>query len=243
MGMFDMFKPAPQQAAPQAAPQVEAGNLQDPSVLANANSQLPNSAPNAASPASTPANTPMGDFATLWDTVKTDPSKQGNAPAALDQAELTALINKQSYANTVTPDMLASFPEEQHAALTSVMEAVARNVMVQATLVNNKLNAQSLTAAEAKFAAQLPDLLRAQSVANHGAETNPLFNNPAIKPVVEATRSQLLAKFPNATQAEITSMTEKYIMSMGAAFAPPPVIPTGMQEQDFSNFLDKGTVG
>ncbi len=84
-------------------------------------------------------------------------------------------------------------------------------------------------------------MLRQQGAANHLKETNPIFNNPAVAPVVQATQQQLLQKFPNATQAEITKMTQDYILAMGQAFAPAPAAsPEAETEMDWEKFLTVG---
>jgi hypothetical protein len=65
-----------------------------------------------------------------------------------------------------------------------------------------------------------------------------LFSNPAIKPVIDATQAQLLQKYPDATQAELTKMTQEYIVAMGAAFnpqTPASDLPAG--EEDWSKFV------
>lgn len=257
MGIFDMFTSQPaapaqqqQQAAPTAQPTMtpivqDAGNLQDPNAVAQQH-QVPGGVPVA--PASDPANagaadTPLGEFSTLWDNVPTKDSDPTLVAKPLDPTEIGNLVAKQDFSHMVTPEMLASIPADQHDAYKASMNMVAQQVMTQSTLVNNKLQAQAIEQAERRFAAQLPELLREQAVTNHASETNPLLNNPAIKPVVEATRSQLLQKFPDATQAQITEMTTNYITQMGAAFAPAPVVSTAEKEQDFSNYLDKGTLG
>lgn len=251
MGLFDNFlNKAPAQTTPQADPNAAAvvpaaGNLQDPNIVAQQGSV---SAVAPEGPASDPANagdadTPLAEFKNLWDTEPTNKADPSLAPTPLVASEIQALVAKQDFSAMITPEMLATVPEEQHAAFTSAMNLVAQNVMTQSTMVNSKLNAQSIEQAEKRFAATLPELLRKQAVTNHANETNPLLNNPAIKPVVEATRTQLLQQYPNATQAQITEMTENYITQMGAAFAPAPVEPTAVKEQDFSNFLEKGTVG
>jgi hypothetical protein len=109
--------------------------------------------------------------------------------------------------------------------------------MVQATLVGNKLSEKQVAAAIEKQMAGLPDMLRAQGSTEHLRTTNPIFENPAVKPVVDATQAQLLQKFPNASNAEITKMTQDFILAMGESFAPPtPALAPG--ETNWDNFLE-----
>jgi hypothetical protein len=117
------------------------------------------------------------------------------------------------------------------------MQAVAQKAMVQATLVSSQLTKKAVEDAVAATRATLPDLLREQGAQNHMRETNPLFSNPAVKPVIEAARSQLLQKYPNATHSEITGMVNDYIRAMGTAFAPPAPSVAGANDVDWEAFM------
>jgi hypothetical protein len=105
-------------------------------------------------------------------------------------------------------------------------------------MVNNKLSEQAIAAAVQAEVAKMPGMLRQQASTDHLKTVNPLFDNPAIKPVAEATQKQLLQQFPNATHAEITDMTQKFLTEMGAAFAP-KVEETGLPEgeTDWTKFI------
>ena len=230
----------PAQPAAPATPATPAqpGNLQDPAIL-DAQSTVPETTAPVLDPNSTDlSNTPLEAYDNLWETNPTANTKAPVSVAPLNETELREVIAKQDFSNMITAETLAGIPEEQHAATIAAMNTVAQNVMTQATLVNNKLNAQNLEAAEKRFNEQLPDILRQQAVTNHTKETSPLLTNPAIKPVAEAAQAQLLAKFPEASQAQIIQMTENYIKQMGEAFAPAPVTSPAELEQDFSKFLD-----
>jgi len=111
--------------------------------------------------------------------------------------------------------------------------------MVQSTMVNNKVTEQAVERALTAHKATLPDMLRSGLVSDHAKNSNPLFDNPAVKPVIEATQERLLQKFPNATPAEITEMTQRFIMAMGQEFTPKDVVnDNSAGETDWDAFMD-----
>lgn len=240
MSIFDIFKaPTPAPVDPSAAVQqpnaahvqqqvpLNQGNIPAaPTTVADPNNPTsPVADPNTVK-AEAKDDTPLAQFQDLWKDVPNDPNKP-NTPA--QPAELTAetvqkIVENVNFSQQVTPETLAAIAgggEDAAAAFTNAMNEVARQVMVQSTLVNNKLTERAVEQAVKSHTENLPALLRSQAASDHLVTSNPLFSNPAVKPVIEATQSKLLAKFPNATHAELTEMTQNYIIAMGEAFAPP----------------------
>jgi len=239
MGFFnDIF--GGQAAAPTQVPAAPAqvaapaGNIHDPATLA-AQSTLASEMPPA--PAQGSADTSLAPYEKLWDTI---PKPEGQAaPAELTQEAVAAAVNKMNFADSISPEHLAAIAQGGEAAqqaFAQAMNGMARQVMTQATLVNNKLTERAVAAAEAKFSSSLPDMLRNQAASDHLKTSNPLFSNPAVKPIIEATQQQLLQKFPNATHAEITKMTQDYITAMGESFTPKPVVAPTAGEYDWTSF-------
>lgn len=232
---------APVNPATQAAPP---GNIPAPQVAGQVNEagQVSGVVP-ALAPVEHKPEAPLEQFKGLWEPVST-PEGQGQPTQApeLTQESLQQVMGKVDFAQHVTPDTLAAITaggEGAAAALMQALNSVGQQAMIQSTLVNNKLANQGVATARSEFEKQLPDLLRQQAVNNHAKETNPLLNNPAIKPIAEATQAQLLAKYPNATHAELTEMTVNFIQEMGTAFAPPAPAPDPTtQGQDWNKFIN-----
>jgi len=253
MSIFDMFKTTPADASQQMQPaqqpavqapvqQAQAGNIQDPASLAQ---QSTHTDQQAIPPAQDPANaqipdTPLSQFVDLWENT---PNKENpNAPVALNQQAVQEAVAKTDFSQSITPEQLQTVTaggEGAEQALAQMLNNVAQQVMVQSTMVNNKLSEQALGRARTEFESSIPSMLRAQQAKNHLNESNPLFSNPAIQPVVQATQQQLLQKFPNATQAELTKMTQDYITAMGEAFAPKQSVNdnAALNETDWDAFL------
>lgn len=250
MGLFDRFMPTPpQQAAPNA---VLPGQQPVPGQTVPGN--IPPVDPNAPAPTGLDANgqplvvaepvvpdSPLDQFKNLWETVPLDP----NNPAVVEQKPLTAEAVQEVMKNAnFTPQIT----DEQRAAITAggegateafnaALNSVAQQVMVQSTLVGNKLNENQIKQAIEKHMSTLPEMLRLQSSTQHLKDSNPLFDNPAIKPVIAATQAQLLQKFPNATDAEITTMAQEFVVAMGESFNPAVTsdVPEG---EDWTKFVE-----
>ncbi len=248
MSIFDIFK---QDATPAPAPTVPAATttpaapptvaIPEPKVVADPNNPT---VPAQAAPVDdiTP-KTPLDEFSGLWDTVKVKEGDEApKPPAPLTQEELQKAVAKADFSSAVSPEMLtqiAAGGEEAQTAFSQAMNAVAQKVMVQSTLVNNKLTEQTVSRLRKEYETELPELLRQHATTNHMKDANPLFSSPAIKPVIAATQAQLQTKFPEATAAQITEMTENYIKAMGEAFAPKPAAASNTTGgQDWSKFLE-----
>ena len=260
MGLFDIFTsnqpatpaapvaPAPAPAAGPGEPVVTApgapGNIPAPQPGAPAEQGVV-PAPEVITPAE-PAkpDSPLAKFEKLWEPIPTDP----NAPPAhgelpeLKAEDVQKVMANANFVPQITDEQKAAIVaggEGAQEAFNAALNSVAQQVMVQATLVGNKLSEKQITAAIEKHMATIPELLRAAGSTEHLRTTNPLFENPAVKPIVEATQQQLLQKFPNASHAEITKMTEDFILAMGESFS--PVVDTSVPgETDWEKFLEHG---
>lgn len=229
------------------APGEQGGIPATPAVVVDpANPTVPVTDP-AANPAVAPAadpnavKSPLDQFTKLWETVPNKDDKSNAAPAPLTAEQLQKVMAKIDFSSSVTPEQLAAIQtggDEATAALPAILNAALQQSMVQTTLINNKLTEKAVADAIAKQAAELPAQLRSQTASDHLKTSNPLFSNPAVKPVIEATQAQLLQKFPNATPAEITKMTQDYITAMGETFAPKAVAnDNGVDSTDWDLFL------
>lgn len=223
--------PAPA-AAPQAqqpAPQAQGNIPSAPTVVAEAN--------NPTAPV-TPAS-PLDQYKTLWEN---EPNKDGESTEQqpLTNEQVSKAMEGADFSKGMDANLLAAIAaggEEAQKALPQILNAMARQVMTQSTLVNNKLTEQAVAAAIAKQQKSMPSLLRQQQATDHLKSKNPLFDNPAVKPVMEAARDQLLLKHPNATTAEITDMVHNFVSAMGESFAPKKVTKASPDDIDWGTFL------
>ena len=237
MSVFDIFtSKAPAPVAPTPA---TPGNIPAPTIQPGVAPGMDLNGLVPAVPTPTVAETPLTPFTNLWDDVPSPNAVVTNLNSYNPQDIATAM-GKIDLSSAITPEHMQAIThggQDAAAAFAAAMQAVAQKAMVQATLVSSQLTKKAVEDAVAATRATLPDLLREQGAQNHMRETNPLFSNPAVKPVIEAARSQLLSKYPNATHSEITGMVNDYIRAMGTAFAPPAPNVAGANDVDWEAFM------
>ena len=252
MAFMDIFRTTP--AAPAATPApaapatpapgngqpVPPGNIPNPADVTAQNQQQQQ---DATAMQQQQPETPLAQFEKLWETVPNPTPGTETPPAtpaltaevignALKNANFTAAIPAEHFA------AISAGGDEAAVALQQIVQSVASTAITQSLLIGNKLQEKAISEALAKQAAEIPGLLRSQSTSDHLKNTNPVFNNPAIKPVVEATKQQLLQRFPNATPQEITQMTQDYIIAMGQAFAPAATTDESGQAVDWNQYIN-----
>jgi len=244
MGLFDtIFGKAPEQPAPtQQLQPAPPGNIPTPQVAVDPNNPTAPVVPVTPVVPEKIDESPLAEFKDMWETkpIVEDPNAPP-APVELTAEAVQKIVAKTDFSKVITPESMAAITaggEGAAEAFAQAMNQVAQQVMVQSTMVGNKLTEQAVNKAREEFSASLPEMLRKQSSTDHLRSANPLFTNPAVKPVMEAIQSQLLQKHPNATNAEITTMSEKFIMAMGEEFSPKEVINDNSTEgTDWDKFM------
>lgn len=257
-GIMDMFNgmfgsnpaPAPVNTAPAQPGNIPAnsGSPANPTPGAASNGVVPpTTAPTVAAPATDPNTpaTPLDPFNDLW---KTDPAQQGQKPAAVfgnvDPKKFQEAASRVNFAGAITPDQVAAINQGGDAALqafSTALNSVAQQVYAQSTFAATKMIDAGLAKAKEGFVSELPSHIKRQQVSDTIRSENPLFNNPAVQPIISALEAQLTMKHPNATATEIAGMAKQYIEALGTSFAPaPPVDPkkSVQQETDWSTFLN-----
>ena len=221
-----MFKEAPAQpynpaaaqpaqpAQPAAPTPTPPGNI-PPTVDPSAQAPAPE--------APTVPDSPLAEFTTLWDTKPVDPNAPSTTPTPLDATAVQQAVAKTNFSQVITADTLSAVAgggEGAQTAFAEAMNQVAQKVMADSINVNNKLTEKAIADALASQQATMQTQVRQQNAADHLKNTNPLFNDPAVQPVIQATQAALMQQFPDATPQQLTEMTQNYITKMGDAFAP-----------------------
>lgn len=212
-----------QPAATPAAPNANANNPAANAELAQ-NQQQQNQSGNP-NPGTNPPESPLEKFQDLF---KVDPTqKQENTENKVDPNQMATSImeaaGKVDFAKVIAPEDLqkiAAGGQDAVQAFAASLNKVSQTVYGQAAIAATKIAEQQLAAAEERFASKLPTLLNSQSSKNTLLKENKAFQNPAVAPLVEMIHGQLVQKFPNATDSEITAMAQEYFKSAASAFNP-----------------------
>lgn len=252
--MQKLFGMAPaQQAAPATpvAPQapVQPGNLPP-------QSNQPASANNPMAPAATvnaTANTPnngdqqqapqgLDQFKEMWNLSDAEKPKQhesvfaGVTPEAIQQ-----IAGKTDFSKVVTPDLIAKISaggEDGTAAMLQALNDVARQSYASSAEAAMKLSEAAAKKERENLLADLPNLIRQQTVSNTLRSKNPIFEHPAAAPMLDMFSQQLQLKNPTATPEQIQAQAQEFLISFANAANPQKPQPqtAASKGSDFSDW-------
>lgn len=236
MDMFTQNTATAQQSAQLGAPIGQT----IPALPANAPVDLAQQAADAAA-----AKAQEDQFKDFWKPVEVDPALQ-NQPVTgftMDPAKINEAVSKANFLGTMTDaqrEAIAAGGEGATKVMMEVMNNVGRTVMAQSTMAQGRMMEQAIKTAKADILSQLPDAVR-NSLTKNEIFSNEKYNNPEFSPVVDAVRSQMQTKFPNASVAEITNLTQQYLDkfagNIGNQQQSQQTAKQGKTEEDWSKFL------
>jgi len=235
--LFNTAKPAEPTTPAPAKPETLANA--EPSVTPV---QTPGTAPNGVVPdnVNTPES-PLAQFEKLWETDPNAVASPEYAHEQLDPAKLQEVMGKVDLTKAITPEQLAAINaggEGATQALLQTMNTVAQQSMMQSAVVTNKMVETAIAKTIASMEAKIPGMLKEQNLSNSLNEKNPIYSNPAVKPVIDAVKAQVAMKYPNATTAEHLKMAQDFVTAMGSSLNPvAPATPDVSAGDDFSQFL------
>lgn len=230
MSVFDIFKQAPAASAAPTTPAVAA----NPTVPSTA------TVPATVDPATV---SPLDKFQDLW---KTDPNAKPDEPFSFnsDPSKLMETARTVDFTKVISPEVMARINgggAEAQSAVVEAMNSVAQLTFAQAANGSTKIAEQAVAAAEARFKAMLPMLIKQHTVTDTLRTQNPLLTNPAAAPMVDALQHQFTKQFPQATAAEINSQVNDYLNSMADVITStrpkPKEASKGRKEEDWSKFV------
>jgi hypothetical protein len=222
MGLMDMFKfGAGQAQQPQGNPTATAGtpgNLPqgNPTMIAQGSpdGQIPggNAVPQEQN------KSPLAEFDKLWEPVKPAEGAIQDEPIKfnIDANRVRASAKQVDFTKTITPALLEKVNAGGEGALQAmlqVMNEMGQTIFAESMMAGTKVLENGLEASHQRVSRTLPDTIRKQNVGSALRENNPLFTNPATAPMLSALESQLQAKFPTASAAEITEHARNYLVN------------------------------
>lgn len=203
--------------------------------------QTPGTAPNGVVPdiIKEPVS-PLDAYKELW---QTDPNAKPTpefSTEMIDPAKLQEIVSNTNMTAALTPELstrISAGGEDAQVAVMEAMNIVAQQTLAQSTTVANKMMESNSKKMMDAMLAKLPGLIKEQGVTNSLIQENPIFSNPAVAPVIDGVKTQLQAKFPNATAPELTKMAKDFVVTMSEALNPAPATPSPLDaEVDWSGF-------
>ena len=259
MSFFDIFKPAapvaqtqsPQQQQAQAPnQQTQPGNIPNPApgqqTVATAGTAPNGAVPNNPEVVAGAAKSGLDAFADIWNTTA-GAGAQGQPLFNVSQDKLMEAARKQQFNTGVTPEMMAKVTAggpEAVQAMVEMMNTMAQNVYAQSAHASTQLITGALDKSQFAKQGDIDTRVKALGLENNLRAENPMFSHPAAKPMLESIQSQLLVKFPNATQSELTTMAKDYLVSFASAANAPAEQAAAAQKskvpvgEDWNKFFD-----
>lgn len=160
-----------------------------------------------------PAKAPLGNFDKMWDIDPTRKAPESPVPVFnSDPTKMMELAGTVDFTKHIAPELLARATKGDGAALVEAINKAAQAGFAHSNLATTEIVKTALTQMTAKYENDvIPRILAAERTRNHVAEDNPIFTNPAAKPVVDLISSQMMSTYPQASSAEIKSMVGEYL--------------------------------
>lgn len=198
------------------------------------------------------AKSPLSGFADLWQ----NPIVDKNAPPApsltpsfnVDPAKLAEAAGKIDFAKVAKPELITAALKGDEAAFSQVLNSVVQTVYAQSAAATTRIVEAALARqGETILQHTLPAKLREHEAGLRVNADNPVFSNPAVAPLLETLKAQMLIKHPTASAEEISRMTKEYLTGVAGEIIGVPVvgstgvdgkIVTGAKEQNWERFFD-----
>jgi hypothetical protein len=180
-------------------------------------------APPAADPNKPADLSPLAQVAEAWK-MKV-PEQQGEAQKPhsyfgnVDPAKLSAASKNLNFLAGVDPALVEKAKGGDAEAFMQVMNATNQNTFQTAMAAIPAIMEPVLKQVEQQSTAAVPGLFRQMQLRSE-RPSNPVLNDPAWIPVVEALKTSLASQNPQATPDQIVAQVEKHVEAMVAAAAP-----------------------
>ena len=237
--IFDMFRggsgnpPAtgtgtPQQSATGAP---NPGNMPTGNPDPNNQNADPNARPdpNKPNPAEDRNKSPLAEFAGLWETPPAPKDGEAVQPdwndhasivpeLKVDPKKLMESAKRIDFSKAMNPERVAAALKGDVAAFGEVINSVLQASFANSAMSTSKIvEAMSRQMAEKLYTGALPHHFRKHQVNQTIDSENPIFQDPAVAPMLEMAKSQFQVKYPRASAKEISDLAKRYVLTFADA--------------------------
>lgn len=218
------------------------GNLSPTNIPNNQPTNTQQQTTQTAEPTTPPA--PLANYADLWKAPETQQQTGISDIFNIDETKLTAAAKQIDFTKALTPELVEQIKAGGPEAMGAVLQAMSN--MSQHTFANNaamtaRLIQAALEKVSTRYDQRVEELIRSNSVRNQLSDTNPIFSNPAAKPMVDMLTGQFQTRYPQANPAEIKSMVVDYLQNFASLINPNSNTSnqgkSGKKEMDWGAFI------
>lgn len=229
MSIMDMFRSIAQGGTAKAgdgspSPQPNGGDPSklNPAVPGDGTAQNKDgSGPTAIPKAAEGDKSPLEGYGKLWETDPNAKKTPSLAPTfTADPAKLMEAAKTIDFAKVIDPEVLTKAAAGDGAALSQAINSAAQAGYAQSAHATTKIVERALADQAKMFKEEImPAILREHSISTAVSADNAIFENPAVKPIVDMATAQLSAKYPNASAADIKKHAQEYFMGFAKELA------------------------
>ena len=183
---------------------------------------------------------PMDSFKDLWQ--NTDTPKTDDSLFSVDPKALQSTVGKMNFLGSIPPkvqEALNTGGEEAVKANLYLMNQVAQQSFAQSAQATAKIVEAALAKQAEAFESKVSQVVKKQGMSENLRSSNPVFAHPAAEPILQGIQSQLLSKYPNASQQELAQMAQNYLSTFASEItgANKPKEKSSKTDTDFSDFF------
>jgi hypothetical protein len=219
---------------------------------------------NPAIPAIPPGEgSPLDKFQDLWKADTTDTTKTTTQPSLvpnfnLDPKGLMEAASKVNFTAHIDPELVTKALGGDSQSFLEVLNQASRYGFAAATASSGELIKNSLNSAQTVLHDNvLPGAFREHQISHALTQSNPIFSDPSVAPMLGMLKDQLTSKFPTASPEQIAAtaaeylgqMSSKIVTASGGSILSREQATRGpggygrQKEQDWSIFFDTPTSG
>lgn len=182
--------------------------------------------PAPATPDTPPEPEGLDKYKDIWNPIDPKDAPKEFDPTSLHQLDPEKFqeeIKKINFVQGVKAEDVAAIAEGGEAAVAAVGRLVnhaAQQAFAQALLGSTRLVENAVTKTNPLIQSQIDKALRGHEVNKAVNEVDPTFSHPAVAPMIEGLKSQLMVKHPRATPTEIATMAKSMFDDLMRARTP-----------------------
>jgi len=165
---------------------------------------------------------PLAGFEDLWKTADTD----AKTPSSLvpdmkvDGTAIMKAASQVDFTKGISPEIMQKALSGDVSAFGQAINSAAQTAFAHSTATTAKIVEQALKKQEKVFTEEvMPNILRQERINSSISQENPIFENPAVSPMLTIVKERLSQKFPNASPSEISAKAKDYLSGFANEYA------------------------
>lgn len=170
-------------------------------------------------PNPTGTESPLENYAELWNA----PTNGTNLPSTvpqltIDPVKLDTISKGIDFGKAINKELLVKASSGDAEALSQVISQAVQAGYAQAAGTSAQLVEKALQGVDSKLQKELlPEVLRRADISRSLSNNNPLYQDPAVAPMLKMLETQMAAKYPKATPEQIRESAVGYLQATSRA--------------------------